>query len=342
MNYFVKIDDEETGPFSFAQIRLRLSEHGLDQLTLIRREDSQEWVPAGSVKEFSGSGKPATDIKNPMATLSLTLGFASVWLLLILGLNDYPYFLIAGIPAIFFGHAAISKISQTPARVAGYRSATYGLRLGYSACLILPIVFAFTLSGGAQINQKGNQTKAISNCRQIITAMRIYASDCAGSYPDYDVSEARSSNEVFRQFFKAGILNNEMIFGCPHSPFNPDGNIGTSPNYEEAVKPGENHWALTKDQTDSSSGSMPIVYENPAQATWPQKWQNPKYSKPGTPEAGRAWSNSTVVIGTNDSSVTLLKLEDSDEPLVGLKPLPDGEQVFGIYGEIPKILNVAK
>jgi hypothetical protein len=267
-------------------------------------------------------------------------------LLLIFGVNDYPYFLIAGLPAIFLGHTAMSKISRTPARVGGYRSATYGLRLGYSACLILPIVFAFVIGGGARISKRGDQVKAISNCRQIITAMRIYASDNTGSFPGSqspaEFLNAKSSNDFFREFFKAGVLNNEQIFGCPHSPFNPDGNIGTAPNYEEAVKPGENHWALTKDQTDSSSGSMPIVYENPAQATWPPKWQNPKYSKPDKPEAGRAWSNSTVVIGTNDSSVTLMKLEDSDEPLVGLKPLPDGEQVFGVYGEIPKILNVAK
>ena len=176
--------------------------------------------------------------------------------------------------------------------------------------------------------------------------MRIYASDNCGSYPAdrkaLEEMKETSSNDSFRELFKTGVLNNEQIFGCPHSPFNPDGNIGTAPNYEEAVKPGENHWALTKDQTDSSSGSTPIVFENPAQATWPPKWINTKKGERSKAVPGRSWSGNKIIVGTNDSSVTLMKLEDSDEPLVGLNPLPDGEQVFGVYGEIPKILNVAK
>jgi hypothetical protein len=121
----------------------------------------------------------------------------------------------------------------------------------------------------ARICAKGNITKGISNARQIITSIRIYSSDHDGKYPDAFLKDPRSSNEVFRVLFQENIIDNEMIFGCPVSPFVPDGNIGDDETKSKALEAGENHWAMTAGVKDSDSRSIPLVYENPSIPTWP-------------------------------------------------------------------------
>lgn len=179
---------------------------------------------------------------------------------------------------------------------------------------IIAILAGLALPTFTKIQEKGNMTKAISNCRQIITVLRIYSSDNNGNYPDAVSSSdtgaggdpggggSQNSNDVFRRLFIAAAIDNEGIFGCPSSrDGNPDGNIGTSPGYDEAVKPGENHWAMTAGLSDSASGTYPIVYENPSAGAWPEPTWNADAA--GTGALGRTWSGGKVIIGMNDSSV---------------------------------------
>ena len=176
---------------------------------------------------------------------------------------------------------------------------------------IIAILASLAVPTFSKIQEKGNQTKGISNCRQIITAMRIFASDNNGNFPGSSTSNggtpASDANTAFQELFTGGVLNNENIFGCPNSiDGNPDGKIGAAPQYSEALKQNENHWALTLDQTDSSSGSIPLVYEAPKTASWDPTWD---VSASAGNKAGRAWSGAKIIIGSCDSSVALLKLE---------------------------------
>ncbi|HSI63414.1 MAG TPA: hypothetical protein VLE43_09855, partial [Candidatus Saccharimonadia bacterium] len=169
---------------------------------------------------------------------------------------------------------------------------------------ILALGLTMSAAFGNPITRRMNQTKAYSNCRQIILAMRIYAADHQGVYPDA-AANAKTANEAFRQLFKDQVLDSEAIFGCPESMFVPDNVIGKAPDFSDAVKPGENHWAMTADITDSSSGSTPLIYENPAKAEWPAKWQpsgGPARSK------GQAWEDNSIVVGLNDGSAQAMKL----------------------------------
>jgi prepilin-type N-terminal cleavage/methylation domain-containing protein len=181
---------------------------------------------------------------------------------------------------------------------------------------IIAILAGLALPTFTKIQEKGNMTKAISNCRQIITVLRIYSSDNGGNYPDNAATAdagaggagggggggTQNSNDVFRQLFVAGSIDTEAIFGCPASKDgNPDGNIGTAPGYDEAVKPGENHWAMTAGLSDSASGTYPLVYENPSGGAWPEPTWNADAAGLGT--SGRTWSAGKVIIGMNDSSV---------------------------------------
>jgi hypothetical protein len=208
--------------------------------------------------------------------------------------------------------------------------------VGSLAILMLGLTLSATF--GSPITRRMNQTKAYSNCRQIILAMRIYAADHAGMYPDANAN-AKTSNEVFRKFFKEGVLDNETIFGCPESIFVPDSNIGTAPDFTGALKAGENHWAMTAGLTDSSAGSIPLIYENPAKAEWPVKWQpasGPARSK------GQAWEDNSVIVGLNDGAAQAMKLlPGTGAPVaVGLELDPKtGKEVFD-SSQPEKVLDV--
>ncbi|RBP46125.1 hypothetical protein DES53_102511 [Roseimicrobium gellanilyticum] len=180
-----------------------------------------------------------------------------------------------------------------------------------------------------RISKRGNITIGISNCRQIITALRMYSSDHGGKYPDAALANPQSSNEVFRILFQKNIIDNELMLGCPMSQFVPDGDIGKAPSFKQAVEAGENHWAMTSGLSDSASGSIPLVFENPVIATWSPKWN---VDAKGTKTRGRSWS-SGVIVGMNDSSVGIQPLDSKSGTAVPLKDMGEGTNLFTQHGD---------
>jgi hypothetical protein len=162
-------------------------------------------------------------------------------------------------------------------------------------------------------------SKSIFNCRQIILSMRLYAADHDGAYPDSAVPFATDSNTAFRQLIVSGSVEDEKIFGSGNSPFIPDGDIGEEPAFLRAVEPGENHWAMTRGLDEKSPPGIPLVYENPVEATWPPTWNADAAEKK---IKGRSWKGGKVIIGTQDTSVELMKLESTKGAKVTTKPLP--------------------
>jgi hypothetical protein len=180
--------------------------------------------------------------------------------------------------------------------------------------------------------------KEIANCRQIIIAIRLFAADEGGRFPDSSVPEAKDSNTVFRHLIVTGALEDEKMFGCSNTPFMPDGNIGSAPDFAQAVQPGENHWAMTKGLDDSSSGGIPLVFENPVEITGQPYWNA---DTAGQPVKGRASKGAKVVVGTLDTSVELMKLASLTGPRVPLKALgTEGKNLFTQYTEEPPDLKL--
>ena len=204
---------------------------------------------------------------------------------------------------------------------------------------ILALLASLAMPVFTTVTEKGNITKAINNNRQIIMALKIYAADNNGKYPDAAIPGASNSNEVFHLLIKNGYLNDERMFGSPASPFKPDGNIGTAPNFDEALKPGENHWAMTRGMDDAANGGIPLVYENPWEATWPPKWNA---TRVGRVQPGRVWSGPSIIIGFNDGSVSKMKLDAAGGESAGLRPKSDGTPVFPLGNAKLEVLNVAK
>jgi hypothetical protein len=202
-------------------------------------------------------------------------------------------------------------------------------------CLLLVLLFViWSVPGGSRISEKGNITKGISNCRQVIMSLRIYADDHDGKYPDSVIGNApRNANTAFRFLFVETSIDNEMIFGCPVSPFVPDGNIWDGNGKEKVLEAGENHWAMTAGLDVTKGGEIPLVYENPVKATWPPVWNA---STVGTNQRGRAWKNG-IIVGLNSGAVSserlgadtgLRKLSAEKGPAVGLAKERDGKDLF--------------
>lgn len=174
---------------------------------------------------------------------------------------------------------------------------------------IIAILASLAVPTFSKIQERGNQTKGVSNCRQVITTLRLYSSDNNGNYPDADPTKSpTTSNQAFRLMFIGGEADNENIFGCPSAQYGqPDGNIGTSPDFTNALETGkkENHWAMAKGLNDSASGSYPLVWEG---GTGGQEY-DPTWNADaaGLGSQGRTWSGGKVIVGMNDSSVSTYK-----------------------------------
>jgi hypothetical protein len=173
------------------------------------------------------------------------------------------------------------------------------------AAVVLALLASLIIPWCNAISRMGDQTRAVSNCKQIVLALKQYANENESAYPD-GRADIHSANQAFRELFKTGILKEENIFGCSNSEFLPDNDIGNAPDFMRALSPGECHWMLVKGQSDESSGNMPLLFENTLDVSWPPRWAG---SAPeGRRKRGQAWSVCGIIIGRNDGSVQMEKL----------------------------------
>jgi len=198
--------------------------------------------------------------------------------------------------------------------------------------VILVLAFVFGVPFYLKISETTNAMDACSHGRHILVSLKSYASEHEGKYPD-----GATSNDAFRELFKGGYMSEESLFTAANSPYIPNDRIGESPGYTEALMPGENHWSMTKGLKEDSSGNAPLIFENPAVASWPPFWDAQAI---GVAKPGRIWKNHTIVIARNDGSVGLDKL-DGDTPLVTLQKNSQGHDLFTQQGP-HEILDVEK
>jgi type II secretory pathway pseudopilin PulG len=182
-----------------------------------------------------------------------------------------------------------------------------------SGCTWLQLIVAFgviallafgAMPGGHRVQVKALQSSTAGNCRQIVAALRLYAGDHNGKYPDAHESEPTTSNDAFRILISEGILEDERVFGAKLSKFIPDNNIGEAPDFKDALEAGENHWAMTKAVTTKSPPLTPLVFENPVASGWPPIWNA---DAAGKNEKGRAWKGGKIIVCFNDTSALVIK-----------------------------------
>ncbi|MFO1485771.1 MAG: type II secretion system protein [Verrucomicrobiaceae bacterium] len=207
---------------------------------------------------------------------------------------------------------------------------------------IIAILASLAVPAYNGIQRMGNQTKGVNNCKQIILSLKQFSKDNNSQYPDSVPNTttgggvAATSNDAFRFLIQEQIVQDERIFGCP-AGYNPDGNIGTAPSYGMSLTPNENHWAMTAGQTDATQGNMPIVFENSVTSGWPPQWNA---DVAGQIRPGRTWPGGEIIIGRNDGSVQVEKL-NGKRGTVGPKAMAGGMDSFtqASQGVPQRVLN---
>lgn len=174
-----------------------------------------------------------------------------------------------------------------------------------AVCVVI-VVYGAWLYQSSHIAIARHEDRAISNGKQVLIALKQYAANYGSSYPDSLHPRSKSVNEVFRELFKEGVITDERIFIVPGSVFTADNDIGSAPAFGEALKPGECHWMMLKDQTDTSHPKMPVLIENALDTSWPPRWDVSPYE--GKRKKGQAWPDRIVVVIRNDGSAAMEKL----------------------------------
>ena len=100
---------------------------------------------------------------------------------LVCGILAYiiPFFL--AIPAIVFGHIALSDIKKSAGRLKGQGLAIAGLVLGYLGIAVIPfilIIAAIAIPNLLRAKMAANEASAVGTLRTYNTAMVTYASRC--------------------------------------------------------------------------------------------------------------------------------------------------------------------
>lgn len=149
-------------------------------------------------------------------------------------------------------------------------------------------------------------TKALSlteirsrQARQILRAIKTHSEIHLKPYPD-----GKSSNEMLRPIVTAGLAQ-EYHFGGSGTDYRADRNIGSPPDFQGALEPGECSWAMVRGMSLEDPGHLALIFDAPEDQTWPPVW-DPSHG--GRPHLRRNEGKLSIVIGRNDGSVAIEKL----------------------------------
>lgn len=182
----------------------------------------------------------------------------------------------------------------------------WGCLQWFAVLIVLAIIVLLIIPTFGVAHHSAAQATTSNNCRQIIMALRIYANDNGGFYPDAKILNAKTSNEIFQVLIREEIMLDERIFGGKVSPYLPDGNIGEAPDYPKALQSWENHWMMVSGYQTTTPGHFPFVFENAMSPHWPLIWNKDKVVQP---TRGRVWRGGKIIVGRADNSVNLETLE---------------------------------
>lgn len=355
MTYHIARDGAKLGTFSEEQLPAALENGTLLLTDLAWTDGMAEWeplsalvnvevldesgVPSPPAPNLSATPKPSrvspvmpgTGSTSSMAVASLVCGIAS----LLCGC-------LTGVPAIILGAISLSRIGKSNGTLTGRGMAITGLVMGSVLALAGTAILAgLAMPAFAATQSRAKMMQAQNNARQIAIMLKMYAGDYNGNYPDADQDDRpQTSNDAFRLLFKRGIANDERVFSAPLSLYVGDNNIGSAPEYFEALTARENHWAMTKGLSDSSSGLAPLIFENSVEGgSWPPMWNA---RAEGRPVPGRTWLGGKIIIVRNDNSAAAEELESRSGSSVGLKQNYDGKDLFTQYQDQGEYLDVQR
>jgi prepilin-type N-terminal cleavage/methylation domain-containing protein len=184
---------------------------------------------------------------------------------------------------------------------------------------IIAVLASIALPAYTGVKERGDQTKDLSNAKQIALALRQFAIDNNGAYPakppgtDYSTAAGTpaTSNDTFWWLFP-NYLQSEQIFatnGSAYTPGNPDNKLDPagSGTRTDTLKAGENSFAYVSGLTDTSNPTFPLIADG--------------FAAGGTTYAtnkavkGGVWSGKKAVVVFCDSSGQILPVNATTHQL---------------------------
>jgi prepilin-type N-terminal cleavage/methylation domain-containing protein len=201
---------------------------------------------------------------------------------------------------------------------------------------IIAILASIALPAFTSVQQKGKQTKALSNGKQIALALRLFAGDHDGTYPSYVVDangtpanppvNVASSNDAFCQLFPT-YLKSEAIFYVGGSAWC---NASAPDEVQDATltvpstntrATGENEWLFVLALNDTFNPSVPMI----ADGFISGGELSHKYIKDQSQKGG-VWKGQTaIVVRADGSSGAALKVDPVSLLVIG----PNGGAAAG-------------
>ncbi len=173
---------------------------------------------------------------------------------------------------------------------------------------IIAVLASIALPAYTGVKERGDQTKDLSNAKQISLALRQFAIDNNGAYPskapaaDYSAAAATlptNSNDAFWWLFP-NYLQSEQIFavnGSAYTPSSPDNKLDAAgaATRTDSLKAGENTYAYVAGLTDTSTPTFPLIADGFAAGS-PGTYATNKAVK------GGVWSGKKAIVVFCDSS----------------------------------------
>ncbi len=194
---------------------------------------------------------------------------------------------------------------------------------------IIAILASIALPAFTSVQQRGKQTKTLSNGKQIALALRLYGSDHDGTFPSYIVdvngvpttsppTNVASSNDAFAQLFPT-YLKSENIFWVGGSAW-----CNTTPPDEQqdatlavpstlTLATGENEWAYVLLLNDTFNPSVPLIADGFVSGGETSH----KYIKDQSQKGGVWKGQVAMVIRADGSSGAAIKVDPTSLLAVG-------------------------
>lgn len=187
MEYYVGKNGEKLGPFEKEEVYRRLVSGEFSGSDLGWCEGMGEWEPLSKLIPPPAAGAapvfgPASTARVPAApAASSGLAIASM----ICGIVGFFTIGLTSLPAIIMGHIARAKIKASGGKIGGGGLAVAGLVTGYLGFvfIFLAVLAAIAIPAFSGVQARGNQMKALSNAKQIVMGMKMYAANHDGKYP---------------------------------------------------------------------------------------------------------------------------------------------------------------
>jgi len=127
---------------------------------------------------------------------------------------------------------------------------------------IIAILASIALPVFNGVTERANQTKDLSNAKQIGLALKLFAGDNNGLFP----VATTDANDAFAQLIPTYVTT-EKVFYLAKSPWTPTPPDEVTSDATNTLKVGENNFAYVNNLTDTSNPNYPLIADGFSAAT---------------------------------------------------------------------------